>query len=82
MTHTNTAFDKDQQPTHFNETDGHTYWLNDQGELWAAPTFANGEVDYENRVYVDDFDVPILPEERHRIHNLLTTAAHTKKGAV
>jgi hypothetical protein len=54
-------------PTFFNESDGHTYWLNEKGDLVAAPTMQDGTVDWDDWIYVDEFDVPLSGADIQRI---------------
>jgi hypothetical protein len=57
--------------TFFNETDGHTYIKTGDGKLIAYPTFADGCPDYENGVYVDDFDIRLQLDELAQINSQL-----------
>ena len=36
---------------------GRTFWLNEEGEFCSAPTFKNGETDWERWDYVSDWDM-------------------------
>ncbi len=54
-------------PTYFNESDGHTYWLNADGDLVAAPTMQDGQVDWDNWAYFEEFDEPLSDADIQRI---------------
>jgi hypothetical protein len=53
--------------TYFNDADGHTYWLNSDGDLVAAPTFQGGLPDWDNWNYVEDFGERFSDTEKQRI---------------
>jgi hypothetical protein len=70
MTSTNnTVPDGRSKPasTWHNAKDGHTYWLDGDGDLLAAPTLVNGEVDWDSFVYVDDFAESLTQLEKASI---------------
>jgi len=56
-----------------NNDDGHTYYFNDEGRLFACPTFKTGALDLEEAIEVDDFEYPPSIEERKEIVKHLLT---------
>lgn len=51
----------------YNAKDGHTYWLDEDGDLMAAPTLWSGEADWECASYVDDFNEALTDLEKASI---------------
>ena len=59
---------------------GRTFWLNDEGEFCSAPTYKNGETDWERYYYVSDWsDLEGVDLERLLdVHKTLIISRYTR----
>lgn len=73
--------------TWFNPNDGHTYWLDSKNKLWASPTLANGDPDWQGTSSVN-FGEPLTDVEWAAIVVRLLTlrslfmSAYTDQGVL